>query len=247
MSMSFNKVILIGNLTRDPVSRSMPSGTILADFGLAMNRRWKSPTGEDQEETCFVDVTCYNRTADNVCRYLHRGSQALIEGRLRLDQWQDKQTGENRQRLRVVADTVQFLDRATPPGGEGGYGYPPQAPQQGYGYSQQFPQQQGYGYPPPPQQMYAQRPVYGQAYQQAPQQPVYPQQFRGSMPPPPPAFQPAPPPVNPAPAAPAPAPAPAPEMESAPLPPPPAEAPAEPSAEPPAASDAGTATDDIPF
>lgn len=106
---SFNKVILVGNLTRDPEVRFTPKGTAIAKVGLAVNRTWRTEAGEQKEEVTFVDVDVFGRTAENVGQYMRKGSPILIEGRLRLDQWDDKQTGQKRSKLGVVAETVQFL------------------------------------------------------------------------------------------------------------------------------------------
>ena len=106
---SFNKVILVGNLTRDPELRYTPKGTAIAKIGLAVNRVWTTDTGEKKEEVTFVDVDIFGRTAENVGQYMRKGSPMLIEGRLRLDQWDDKQTGQKRSKLGVVAESVQFL------------------------------------------------------------------------------------------------------------------------------------------
>ena len=114
---SFNKVILVGNLTRDPELRYTPNGKAIAKIGLAVNRTWTSEAGEKKEEVTFVDVDTFGRTAENVGQYMRKGSPILIEGRLRLDQWDDKQTGQKRSKLGVVAETVQFL--GSPRGGEG--------------------------------------------------------------------------------------------------------------------------------
>ena len=113
---SFNKVILVGNLTRDPELRYTPKGMAIAKIGLAVNRNWTSESGEKKEEVTFVDVDIFGRTAENVAQYMKKGRPILIEGRLRLDQWDDKQTGQKRSRLGVVAETVQFLGSG---GGEG--------------------------------------------------------------------------------------------------------------------------------
>jgi single-strand DNA-binding protein len=115
---SFNKVILVGNLTRDPELRYTPGGKAIAKIGLAVNRSWTSESGEKKEEVTFVDVDVFGRTAENVGQYMRKGSPILIEGRLRLDQWDDKQTGQKRSKLGVVAETVQFL--GSPRSGEGG-------------------------------------------------------------------------------------------------------------------------------
>lgn len=122
---SFNKVILVGNLTRDPELRYTPKGMAIAKIGLAVNRTWKSETGETKEEVTFVDVDVFGRTAENVGQYMRKGSPILIEGRLRLDTWEDKQTNQKRSKLGVVAETVQFL--GSPRGGESGAGDAPRS------------------------------------------------------------------------------------------------------------------------
>ena len=113
---SFNKVILVGNLTRDPELRYTPKGMAIAKIGVAVNRVWTNEAGEKKEEVTFVDVDVFGRTAENVGQYMRKGRPILIEGRLRLDQWDDKQTGQKKSRLGVVAETVQFLGS---PAGEG--------------------------------------------------------------------------------------------------------------------------------
>lgn len=120
---SFNKVILMGNLTRDPELRYTPKGTAIAKIGLAVNRNWTSESGEKKEEVTFIDVDVFGRTAENVGQYMRKGRPILVEGRLRLDQWDDKQTGQKRSRLGVVAETIQFLGSA-PGVGEGGAAAP---------------------------------------------------------------------------------------------------------------------------
>jgi len=115
---NFNKVILVGNLTRDPELRYTPKGMAIAKVGLAINRNWTSEGGEKKEEVTFVDVDIFGRTAENVAQYMKKGRPIMVEGRLRLDQWDDKQTGQKRSRLGVVAETVQFL--GSPGGGSGG-------------------------------------------------------------------------------------------------------------------------------
>jgi single-strand DNA-binding protein len=117
---SFNKVVLVGNLTRDPELRYTPKGVAIAKIGLAINRYWTTETGEKKEEVTFVDVDVFGRTAENVGQYMRKGRPILVEGRLRLDQWDDKQTGQKRSRLGVVAESVQFLGSPTTGGGEGG-------------------------------------------------------------------------------------------------------------------------------
>ncbi len=118
MAANFNKVILAGNLTRDPELRYTPKGTAVTEIGLAINRSWKSESGEQQEETTFVDVAAYGRTAEVIAQYMKKGRPLLIEGRLKLDTWDDKQTGQKRSKLRVVCEGFQFLDSGNR--GEGG-------------------------------------------------------------------------------------------------------------------------------
>ncbi|HEY5043536.1 MAG TPA: single-stranded DNA-binding protein [Verrucomicrobiae bacterium] len=115
---SFNKVILMGNLTRDPELRYTPKGTAIAKIGLAVNRVWTNEAGEKKEDVTFIDVDVFGRTAENVGQYMRKGRPILVEGRLKLDQWDDKATGAKRSKLGVVAETVQFLGSA--PGTEGG-------------------------------------------------------------------------------------------------------------------------------
>ena len=105
---SYNRVILMGNLTRDPELRNLGNDNHVAGFGLAVNRRFKDKNGERQEEVTFVDVECWGKTAELVAQYLTKGRAALIEGRLKLDQWEDKDGGK-RSKIKVVAEVVQFL------------------------------------------------------------------------------------------------------------------------------------------
>lgn len=105
---NLNKVLLIGRLTRDPELRYTPSGTPLCEFGLAVNRFFKGKDGARQEETTFVDVTAWSRTAELANQYLKKGRQAFVEGYLKLDQWTTPE-GQKRSKLSVVADSLQFL------------------------------------------------------------------------------------------------------------------------------------------
>ncbi|MGD0087056.1 MAG: single-stranded DNA-binding protein [Verrucomicrobiota bacterium] len=107
---SFNKVILAGNLTRDPELRYTPKGTAVARLGIACNRKWKSETGEMKEEVTFVDVDAFGKTAETIGQYLKKGRPILIEGRLRYDTWEDKQSGQKKSKLSVVLENFQFLD-----------------------------------------------------------------------------------------------------------------------------------------
>ncbi len=118
---NFNKVILAGNLTRDPELRYTPKGTAVTKIGLAINRTWKNEAGESQQEVTFVDVDAFGRQAEVISQYLKKGRPILMEGRLKLDQWDDKQTGQKRSALRVVLEGFQFLDSGNRgEGGEGG-------------------------------------------------------------------------------------------------------------------------------
>ena len=105
---SYNRVLLMGNLTRNPEIRYTPSGAAVADLGLAVNESFKNKAGETVEQTCFVDVVVWGRQAETASEYLHKGSPVFVEGRLQLDQWENQQ-GEKRSKLRVRADRVQFL------------------------------------------------------------------------------------------------------------------------------------------
>jgi single-strand DNA-binding protein len=105
----FNKVILAGNLTRDPELRYTPSGTAIAKFGLALNRKWKDQSGELKEEVTFVDVDAFGKQAELIGQYLKKGNPLLVEGRLRTDTWEDKQTQQKRSRLGVVLEGMTFI------------------------------------------------------------------------------------------------------------------------------------------
>jgi single-strand DNA-binding protein len=107
---NFNKVILAGNLTRDPELRYTPKGTAIAKLGLAINRTWKNDAGETKEEATFVDVDAFGRQAEVIAQYMRKGRPILIEGRLRLDQWEDKQTNQKRSKLGVVLESFSFID-----------------------------------------------------------------------------------------------------------------------------------------
>jgi single-strand DNA-binding protein len=105
---SYNRVLLIGNLTRNPELRYTPSGVAVSDLGLAVNESFKNKAGELVEHTCFVDIVVWGRQAETASEYLHKGSPVFVEGRLQLDQWENKD-GEKRTKLRVRADRIQFL------------------------------------------------------------------------------------------------------------------------------------------
>src|SRR5438093_1564733 len=117
---NFNKVILAGNLTRDPELRYTPKGTAIARIGLAINRSWKDETGASKEEVTFVDVEAWGRQAEVISQYLKKGRPILMEGRLKFDQWEDKNTHQKQSKLRVVLESFQFIDGPRNEGGAGG-------------------------------------------------------------------------------------------------------------------------------
>src|SRR5512137_1645606 len=117
---SFNRVILVGNLTRDPELRYTPKGVAIAKIGLAVNRVWKTETGETKEEVTFVDVDAFGKQAETIGQYLKKGRPILVEGRLRYDTWEDKQSGQKKSKLGVVLENFQFLDSGGGRGGDGG-------------------------------------------------------------------------------------------------------------------------------
>jgi single-strand DNA-binding protein len=118
MARSFNQVILMGNLTRDPELRSLPSGQSVCSFSLALNRSFKGQDGNWQEATDFVDCIAWGPLGERIAQYLTKGRPALVNGRLQSSSWEDKQTGAKRSKLEVVAQDVTFLGGAG--GGEGG-------------------------------------------------------------------------------------------------------------------------------
>ena len=127
---NLNRVLLIGNLTRDPEIRYTPKGTAVADIGLAINRMFAGEDGEKREEVTYVDVVLWSRLAEIAEQYLKKGRPVFIEGRLQLDSWDDKQTGQKRSRLRVVAENLQMLGSRGEgdPGGAGGSSQAPRRP-----------------------------------------------------------------------------------------------------------------------
>jgi single-strand DNA-binding protein len=129
---NFNKVLLMGNLTRDPEMRYLPSNTPVVGFGLAVNRRFRRQDGEQGEETTFVDCEAFARTAELINQYLRKGRPIFIEGRLKLDQWQDRETGGNRSKLKVIVENFQFVDSRGGGGDSGPDNYGDE-PSGGYG------------------------------------------------------------------------------------------------------------------
>lgn len=107
---SYNRVLLMGNLTRNPEVRYTPSGTAVADLGLAVNESYKDKAGEKHESTVFVDVVVWGRTAEVIAEYFQKGSPIFIEGRLQFDEWENQQ-GEKRTKLRVRADKFEFIGK----------------------------------------------------------------------------------------------------------------------------------------
>jgi len=114
-----NKVFLIGNLTRDPELRVTPKGTAICQFGIAVNRQFKDESGATRDETTFVDIEAWGKQGELVSKYLTKGSLAMVEGRLKLDQWEDKTSGQKRSKIKVVLDNVQFLSTRGAGGGGG--------------------------------------------------------------------------------------------------------------------------------
>ena len=110
MALNLNRVLLAGNLTRDPEVRTTSGSKVVAKFTLAMNRKFKDANGELKDDATFVDVEAWGKTGELVGQYLKKGSGCFIEGRLKLDSWDDKETGAKRSKLTVVADNVQFTD-----------------------------------------------------------------------------------------------------------------------------------------
>lgn len=129
---NFNKVMLLGNLTRDPQLRYTPNQTAVVELGLATNRKWRGQDGSNKEEVCFVDCVSFGKQAETINKYLNKGSQIFIEGRLTYDSW-TAQDGSKRSRLRVTIESFQFIGSAG--GGRGG-----QSQGQSYGSQQQAPQ-----------------------------------------------------------------------------------------------------------
>jgi len=107
--MTFNKVIIAGHLTRDPELRYTPKGTAVAGCCVAVNHTWSTPEGERREEVSFVDFDSWGKLAENLCQYKKKGEPVLVEGRLKLETWDDKETGQKRSKLKVVAENVVFL------------------------------------------------------------------------------------------------------------------------------------------
>jgi single-strand DNA-binding protein len=115
---SYNKVMLMGNLTRDPEVRYTPKGSAVADLALAVNRTYTADSGEKREEVTYVDIVLWSKLAELAGQYLKKGRAVFIEGRLQMDTWEDKQTGQKRSRIKVVGENMQFVDSRRDGGGE---------------------------------------------------------------------------------------------------------------------------------
>ena len=139
---SLNKVMLIGNLTRDPEVRYTPKGSAVCDMAIAVNRRYLTESGERQEEVTYLDIVLWGKTAELAGQYLAKGRSVFVEGRLQMDTWEDKATGQKRSKIKIVAENMQFLNNAGGggPGNGGGGGY--SGGDDSEGYSAPAPQQQ---------------------------------------------------------------------------------------------------------
>ena len=120
----YNKILLIGNLGRDPEARSLPDGTPVCNFSVATNRRWRDRDGNQQEQTEWHNIVCFGRLAEIAGQYLNKGKQVFVEGRIQTRSWDDRNTGEKRYRTEIVADNFQMLGGPGAGGGRGGGGYP---------------------------------------------------------------------------------------------------------------------------
>lgn len=139
---NFNRVMLMGNLTRDPQLKYLPSQTAVVEFGMAVNRKF-STGGEQREETTFVECAAFGKMAEIINQYCQKGKGLFVEGRLKYDQWEDKQGGGKRSKLSVVVDNFQFLGGPGGGGGGGGGGdYQQRPPQRQQQQPQQYQQQQ---------------------------------------------------------------------------------------------------------
>jgi single-strand DNA-binding protein len=119
---NLNKVMLIGNLTRDPELRVTPKGTAICTFSIAVNRKFKDDSGGEREEVTYIDIEAWGKSGENISKYCTKGRPLFVEGRLRLDQWEDKTTKEKRSRMKVVLENFQFLGGGRGEGGAAGEG-----------------------------------------------------------------------------------------------------------------------------
>ena len=128
---NFNKVILAGNLTRDPELRYTPKGSAIAKFGLGVNRTWKTESGETKEEVSFIDIDAFGRQAEVIAQYMRKGHPLLLEGRLRLDTWEDKNTHQKQSKLKVVLEGFSFIDSKGTDAGPAPAAKPPEIAESG--------------------------------------------------------------------------------------------------------------------
>lgn len=200
---NLNKVFLIGNLTRDPDLRQLPSGTAVCSFGMAINRTMTLASGEQREEVCYVDLTAMGRQAEVIHQYVRKGSPLFVEGRLHFEQWDDRETGKKRNRLTIRVERSQFLGspQSSQPQGYGAYGGAPSYGQAAGGNQAYGPANQAAPSFAPPPAYGNQPPAYGKAAPSYGAPPAYGGQ---QSPPPMPAFQPLPENPPPAPAKPTP-------------------------------------------
>ncbi len=171
---NLNKVLLMGNLTREPQSKALQqNGTPICDLGMAVNRRYKTQSGEEREDVVYVDLTAYGYQADFCVKNMTKGSTVYVEGHLRYDSWQDKETGKTRSKLRVIVDTILHLEKRNAeliePQAYPSMRYGQQPPYPAPAYGQPIPAY-GYQQPPPPY------PPAQQPYQPLQQQPYQPLQ-----------------------------------------------------------------------
>jgi|SRR5215203_2511289 len=162
---SFNKVLLMGNLTRDPQLKYLPSQTAVVEFGIACNRKFRTANGEDKEEVTFVDITSFGKQAEVINQYFQKGKPIFIEGRLKFDSWEDKQGGGKRSKLTVVVENFQFVGGRDGGGGGGGGGGGYEQSGGGGGYDEDAPPRRG---PPPQRAPQQNRPPQQQRPQQEP-------------------------------------------------------------------------------
>jgi len=174
---SLNKVLLIGNLTRDPELRYLTGGnSAVCEFGIAINRRFMQASGQEKDETCFLEIVVWGKQAETCSRFLQKGSTVFIEGRLVYDQWTEKDTQKKRSRIRVTAERVQFLsgrrdEQGVPgemPPEDDGFGQQPRAPRTGYPQQGGYPQGGGYQNRAPQGQPYRRQQFDEPAYNPAP-------------------------------------------------------------------------------
>lgn len=143
---SYNKTILMGHLTRDPQLKYLPSQMAVTEFGLAVNHKYRTKSGEDREDVCFIDCAAFGKTGEVINEHFQKGKPILIEGRLKYDTWEDKQGGGKRSKHSVMVESFQFIggaregEQPQQDGGRSGYGKPPVTapPEQPFGDEQQF-------------------------------------------------------------------------------------------------------------